>query len=227
MRFAGPAGEITLFEDLNLSIRAGDSVAILGASGSGKSTLLGLLAGLERPSSGRVWLAGADMSTLDEDGRAALRAGRLGFVFQAFHLLRGLSALENVRLALDLAGQRGADQAAQAALQRVGLGHRLHHTPERLAGGEQQRVALARALVIEPQLLMADEPTGNLDDATGSQIIDLLFELNAQRSTTLVVVTHDPNVASRCRRICSFHDGVLQEFATIAEALRDARRAGD
>ncbi|WP_420797757.1 ABC transporter ATP-binding protein [Halorhodospira halochloris] len=224
MSFAGPDGEVTLFADLNLSVAPGDSVAILGASGSGKSTLLGLLAGLERPTSGRVWLCGEDISALDEDARAALRAGRLGFVFQAFHLLRGLSAEENVRLALDLAPGRSDAQAAQEALQWVGLGHRLRHPPERLSGGEQQRVALARALVTGPQLLMADEPTGNLDDATGREVIDLLFDLNRQRSTTLVMVTHDPQVASRCRRICSFRDGVLSEFASVDEALRDVQR---
>lgn len=224
--FAGPDGEVNLFQEVNLSIAAGDSVAILGASGSGKSTLLGLLAGLERPSSGWVEFAGQDFSGLDEDGRAAVRAGQLGFVFQAFHLLRGLTAVENVRLALDLAGSRGAEAAAQEALQRVGLGHRWHHTPERLSGGEQQRVALARALVTEPRLLMADEPTGNLDDATGRQIIDLLFELNRQQATTLVMVTHDPQVAARCRRICLFRDGVLREVASVDEALY-GERGGD
>lgn len=223
MSFTAPEGEVTLFADVNLSINAGESVAILGASGSGKTTLLGLLAGLERPSSGRVWLDGQDMSSLDEDGRAALRAGRLGFIFQAFHLLRGLSAMENVRLALDLAGQHGADASARQALQRVGLGHRLSSTPERLSGGEQQRVAIARALVTGPQLLMADEPTGNLDVTTGRQIIDLLFELNQHSSTTLVMVTHDPQIAARCRRIWAFEEGVLSEFGSIDAALHNER----
>lgn len=209
MRFAGPDGEVSLFDDLNLSIAAGETVAILGASGCGKSTLLGLLAGLEQPSSGEIHFDGQELTALTEDQRAAARAGRLGFVFQAFHLLTGLSALENVALAQDLAGQ-GDSRAAHSALERVGLGHRVHHTPERLSGGEQQRVALARAFVTRPVLLMADEPTGNLDDRTGGRIADLLFELNREHHTTLVVVTHDPALAGRCDRVFRFHDGLLR-----------------
>ncbi|MBK5935637.1 MAG: ABC transporter ATP-binding protein [Halorhodospira halophila] len=209
MRFRGPDGEVVLFDNLNLTIRHGESVAILGASGSGKSTLLGLLAGLEQPASGQVCVDGEELTALDEDGRAAARAGRIGFVFQAFHLLGGLSALENVRLALELSGRGGDGEAAAAALQRVGLGHRLHHTPERLSGGEQQRVAIARAFVTEPRLLMADEPTGNLDDTIGAQVVDLLFDLNREHGTTLILVTHDPSVAERCETVYRFREGVL------------------
>ncbi len=209
MHFRGPDGDVALFDDLHLSIARGESVAILGASGSGKSTLLGLLAGLEQPTAGRIWLDGTEITALDEDGRAALRAGRVGFVFQAFHLLTGLSAVENVHLALELAGQREDGQAAAAALERVGLGHRLEHAPERLSGGEQQRVAIARAFVTGPRLLMADEPTGNLDDVTGARVVDLLFELNREQQTTLVLVTHDPSVAERCDTVYRFREGVL------------------
>lgn len=209
MRYSGPQGEVVLFDGLDLSIPAGGSVAILGASGCGKSTLLGLLAGLERPSRGRVWLAGEELTALDEDGRAAARAGRLGFVFQAFHLLTGLSALENVRLALELAGRGPGEGAAREALERVGLGHRLYHGPERLSGGEQQRVAIARAIAPGPELLLADEPTGNLDDATGAQIAELLFALNRERGTTLVIATHDPAVAERCATLYRFRNGAL------------------
>ncbi|WP_242464704.1 ABC transporter ATP-binding protein [Halorhodospira abdelmalekii] len=212
MRYAGPEGAVTLFTGLDLTIAAGESVAILGASGSGKSTLLGLLAGLEQPSEGQIWLADAELTALDEDGRAAVRGSVLGFIFQAFHLLPGLTAVENVRLALELTGGgRGSAAAAQHALERVGLGGRLRHTPERLSGGEQQRVAIARAIVTAPQVVMADEPTGNLDDATGKEIIDLLFTLNHEQGTTLVIVTHDPRVAERCQRVCHFRDGGLHE----------------
>ena len=209
MSFPGPEGALTLFRDLHLTIAPGESAAILGASGSGKSTLLGLLAGLEQPSAGRVWLGGTELTALDEDGRAAARAGRVGFVFQAFHLLGGLSALENVRLALELAGRPADDGAAEQALADVGLGHRLHHTPERLSGGEQQRVAIARAFAPGPSVLLADEPTGNLDDTTGARVVDLLFELNRRYGTTLVVVTHDTAVAERCGSVYHFRDGVL------------------
>ncbi len=208
MRFAGPDGEVRLFEELDLTIAAGETVAILGASGSGKSTLLGLLAGLERPTAGRVWIEGTEITSLDEDGRAAARSGRLGFVFQAFHLLTGLTALENVALPLELVGRRG-EAAAARALERVGLGHRLHHAPERLSGGEQQRVALARAFVTGPALLMADEPTGNLDDATGGRVADLLLDLNREYGTTLVAVTHDPALAGRCDTVYRLYDGRL------------------
>jgi len=185
----------------------GEAVAIVGASGSGKSTLLGLLAGLDVPSAGSVELAGQDLFSLDEDGRAALRARLLGFVFQSFQLLPALNALENVMLPLELAGVADAASAAAEMLRRVGLGERLHHYPKTLSGGEQQRVALARAFVMKPQLLLADEPTGNLDAATGAGVIDLLFELNAERGTTLVLVTHDDELARRCARVVRLAGG--------------------
>jgi putative ABC transport system ATP-binding protein len=213
MRFDAPEGRISLFENLDLSIDAGDSLAILGTSGSGKSTLLGLLAGLDLPSGGRVSLDGQDLTALGEDERAALRSGRVGFVFQAFHLLPGLTALENVMLPAELAGSAGAREAAMAALERVGLGARTAHYPAQLSGGEQQRVALARAFVTAPRILFADEPTGNLDHRTGEQIIDLLFSLNRDTGTTLVLVTHDHAVARRCARVRYLRDGALAEEA--------------
>lgn len=193
-------GSLTILEDINFSARAGEAVAILGASGSGKSTLLGLMAGLDSPSCGRVWLDGIDITALDEDGRARLRARLLGFVFQSFQLLPTFTALENVMLPLELAGVAKAEAQAKKMLCRVGLGARLHHYPKHLSGGEQQRVALARAFVTRPRLLLADEPTGNLDAATGAEIIDLMFELNATAGTTLILVTHDEHLARRCGR---------------------------
>jgi putative ABC transport system ATP-binding protein len=198
---ANGAQPLAILQDIGLAVMPGEAVAIVGASGSGKSTLLGLLAGLDVPSSGSVTLAGQELFALDEDGRAALRAKLLGFVFQSFQLLPSLNALENVMLPLELAGVTGAHTAAEAMLRRVGLGERLHHYPKTLSGGEQQRVALARAFVINPQLLMADEPTGNLDAATGADVINLLFELNAERGTTLILVTHDDGLAKRCNRV--------------------------
>lgn len=211
MRFNGPDGEITLFDDLHISIPSGDAVAILGASGSGKSTLLGLLAGLEVPSAGRVYLDGAELTALDEDGRARMRAGRVGFVFQAFHLLPGLTALENVMLPGELAGADAVRQDAEAALARVGLAERRYHYPAQLSGGEQQRVALARAFVSRPAVLFADEPTGNLDQVTGERVIELLFGLNAEAGTTLVLVTHDRALAGRCHRVLQLDAGRLRE----------------
>ena len=211
MRFRGPDGDITLFEGLDLSIAGGESVAILGTSGSGKSTLLGLLAGLDRPTQGRVRLSGTELTALDEDGRARARAGRVGFVFQSFHLLGGHTALENVALPGELAGDRDAMTAARRSLESVGLGERLHHYPAQLSGGEQQRVALARAFVTSPELLFADEPTGNLDRHTGARIIDLLFGMNRERGTTLVLVTHDPDLAGRCDRVLRLAGGRLAE----------------
>jgi putative ABC transport system ATP-binding protein len=178
----------------------GEAVAIVGASGSGKSTLLGLLAGLDTPSSGAVRLDGADLFALDEDGRAALRKRLVGFVFQSFQLLPALNALENVMLPLELAGEPGAEGQAREMLARVGLSERLRHYPKTLSGGEQQRVALARAFVTKPKLLLADEPTGNLDAATGAGVIDLMFRLNAESGTTLLLVTHDEAIAARCAR---------------------------
>jgi putative ABC transport system ATP-binding protein len=194
------ANELVILQDISLEVMPGEAVAIVGASGSGKSTLLGLLAGLDTPSSGAVRLDGADLFALDEDGRAALRARLLGFVFQSFQLLPALNALENVMLPLELAGKADAADQAREMLKRVGLGERLRHYPKTLSGGEQQRVALARAFVTRPKLLLADEPTGNLDAATGAAVIDLMFELNAQTRTTLLLVTHDDAIASRCAR---------------------------
>jgi putative ABC transport system ATP-binding protein len=194
------ANELVILQDISLEVMPGEAVAIVGASGSGKSTLLGLLAGLDTPSSGRVQLDGTDLFGLDEDGRAALRARLLGFVFQSFQLLPALNALENVMLPLELAGEAGAADRAAKMLARVGLAERLRHYPKTLSGGEQQRVALARAFVTQPKLLLADEPTGNLDAATGAGVIDLMFEMNAEARTTLVLVTHDDAIASRCAR---------------------------
>ena len=187
-------------KDISLAVMPGEAVAVVGASGSGKSTLLGLLAGLDTPSSGAVRLDGTDLFALDEDGRAALRSRLLGFVFQSFQLLPALNALENVMLPLELAGDARASVLAREMLSRVGLAERLHHYPKTLSGGEQQRVALARAFVTRPKLLLADEPTGNLDAATGAAVIDLMFELNAEGGTTLLLVTHDEAIASRCAR---------------------------
>ncbi len=194
------ASQLVILHEIDLAVMAGEAVAIVGASGSGKSTLLGLLAGLDTPSAGSVHLNGADLYALDEDGRAALRARLLGFVFQSFQLLPALNAQENVMLPLELAGTAGAAELASAMLERVGLGERLGHYPKHLSGGEQQRVALARAFVMQPKLLLADEPTGNLDAATGAGVIDLMFALNAAAGTTLVLVTHDDAIAHRCQR---------------------------
>ena len=191
-------GELSILHDLSLDLCRGDSLAIVGSSGSGKSTLLGLLAGLDLPSSGSIHLAGQDLSQLDEDQRARLRAEQVGFVFQSFQLLDSLNALENVMLPLELEGHADARQRARALLERVGLGQRLSHYPRQLSGGEQQRVAIARAFVAEPAVLFADEPTGNLDSHTGERICDLLFELNRERGATLVLVTHDARLAQRC-----------------------------
>ncbi len=209
MLFQGPEGEIHLFDDLDLTIGQGESVAVLGASGSGKSTLLGLLAGLDVPTHGRVLLAGEDLTALDEDGRARVRSRMLGFVFQAFHLLTGLTALENVMLPLELRGDDRVVERSRAALDQVGLGDRTGHYPRQLSGGEQQRVAIARAFVAGPRLLMADEPTGNLDQDTGHRVSDLLFRLNAEMGTTLLLVTHDAELAGRCDRVLRLDQGAL------------------
>jgi putative ABC transport system ATP-binding protein len=191
---------LVILNNVSFHISQGEAVAVVGASGSGKSTLLGLLAGLDNPSSGSVHINGKNLFALDEDGRAALRGELVGFVFQSFQLLPALTALENVMLPMELAGKEGAQKMAQDILARVGLGQRTHHYPRQLSGGEQQRVALARAFVARPKLLFADEPTGNLDAATGKQIIDLLFELNRELGTTLILVTHDEALAARCGR---------------------------
>ncbi|HWQ37207.1 MAG TPA: ATP-binding cassette domain-containing protein [Burkholderiales bacterium] len=191
---------LTILEDVALEVATGEAVAILGASGSGKTTLLALLAGLDVPTRGQVFIDGTDLFALDEDGRAGLRRDRVGFVFQSFQLLPALTALENVMLPLELAGRSGARRRAEEVLRRVGLGSRLGHYPRQLSGGEQQRVAIARAFATEPQLVFADEPTGNLDAATGEEIISLMFELNRERRTTLLLVTHDGRIAERCPR---------------------------
>lgn len=202
---------MTILHEISFVVASGDTVAIVGASGSGKSTLLGLLAGLDLPSSGSVILANEDLGRLDEDARAILRGRLIGFVFQNFQLLPSLTALENVMLPLELAGTANARDEAEFWLQRVGLEHRLRHYPKHLSGGEQQRVALARAFAPGPQLVLADEPTGNLDAATGHQIIDLMFAINAERSTTLLLVTHDEEIAARCSRRLRMHAGELEE----------------
>ena len=204
---------LTILHDNDFVVAAGETVAIVGASGSGKSTLLGLLAGLDLPSEGSVQLAGEELGQLDEDDRARLRARTLGFVFQSFQLLPSLNALENVMVPLELAGIAGARAEAKVWLERVGLGHRLRHYPKHLSGGEQQRVALARAFAPAPQLVLADEPTGNLDAATGHQIIDLMFAINAERGTTLILVTHDEEIAARCKRRLRMHAGRIEEEA--------------
>ncbi|QIL89529.1 ATP-binding cassette domain-containing protein [Microbulbifer sp. SH-1] len=199
-------GQLTLLNDISLQLQAGQSLAITGASGSGKSTLLGLLAGLDRPSEGRIWLAGEEITAMDEEQRAALRARCVGFVFQTFQLLPGLTARENVMLPSELRGERNAGRRAQEFLERVGLGHRLHHYPRQLSGGEQQRVAIARAFCSIADndvsssngILFADEPTGSLDAHNGEKVIDLLFNLNAETGTTLVLVTHEQRLAARC-----------------------------
>ncbi len=205
-----PEGQLTLLHGINLEIGAGETVAIVGSSGAGKSTLLGLLAGLDIPSSGAVSLAGEQLFALDEDGRARLRATKVGFIFQAFQLLPNLTALENVMLPLELAGRGDAQHTAQQVLERVGLAARVQHYPKQLSGGEQQRVAIARAFATHPAVLFADEPTGNLDSKTGARIIDLLFQLNAEHGTTLVLVTHDAQLASRCQRTLELEEGRLR-----------------
>ncbi|WP_019140921.1 ABC transporter ATP-binding protein [Noviherbaspirillum massiliense] len=208
-RVADATGELTILQNVDFTVQPGETLAIVGASGSGKSTLLGLLAGLDTPSEGTVKLHGTDIFAVDEDGRAALRKSKLGFVFQSFQLLAHLNALENVMLPLELRGDARAREKAEAMLARVGLSSRLKHYPKYLSGGEQQRVALARAFVTEPPLLFADEPTGSLDAATGEAVIQLMFELNRERGSTLVLVTHDPMIAARCMRTITIVAGRL------------------
>lgn len=206
-RFHGPSGDLPILQDVNLSVAAGESLAVVGPSGSGKSTLLGLLAGLDRPSSGEVRLLGEKLNRLDEDGRAQLRAGRVGFVFQSFQLLAGFSALENVMLPLELNQSAEARDRAADWLERVGLGSRLDHRPSQLSGGEQQRVAVARAFALQPEILFADEPTGNLDRASGEQVAESLFNLQTGSNTAVVLVTHDQLLAARCQRSLSLDAG--------------------
>lgn len=209
-------GVLRILDDIAFSVGGGESVAIVGASGSGKSTLLGLLAGLDVPSAGSVTMAGTSMFELDEDDRAQLRAANIGFVFQSFQLLPALTALENVMLPLELSGAADAQGAATQWLERVGLAARSKHYPKHLSGGEQQRVALARAFAPNPKLLLADEPTGNLDAATGAAIIELMFELNRESGTTLILVTHDEALAARCSRVLRMTAGRLAEESPVA-----------
>jgi putative ABC transport system ATP-binding protein len=204
---SSPEGLLTILDDVSLEVAGGESVAVIGPSGAGKSTLLALLAGLDLPSRGRVLLEGEDLTLLDEDGRARVRAQRIGFVFQSFHLIPALTALENVMLPLELAGAPDARRTAAETLSGVGLGRRTGHYPRQLSGGEQQRVAIARAFVTRPAVLFADEPTGNLDTSTGGRVGQLLFELNASAHTTLVLVTHDQELASRCARVVKMDAG--------------------
>ncbi len=206
---SSPEGQLTILDDVDLEIRAGESVALVGPSGAGKTTLLALLAGLDQPSRGQVWLCGEDLTTLDEDGRARLRGRRVGFVFQSFHLVPSLTALENVMLPLELAGRADAAVRAREVLDAVGLTSRLSHYPKQLSGGEKQRVAIARAFVTRPEVLFADEPTGNLDTASGERVADLLFGLNRQARTTLVLVTHERDLARRCDRVIEIVAGRL------------------
>ncbi|MCB1956505.1 MAG: ABC transporter ATP-binding protein [Rhodocyclaceae bacterium] len=210
---SGDAQPLTILDGVSFAVGQGETVAIVGASGSGKSTLLGLLAGLDTPSRGEVFIRGQSLFALDEDARAALRGAHLGFVFQSFQLLPALTALENVMLPLELAGAAGAAATAREWLGRVGLASRVTHYPKQLSGGEQQRVALARAFATRPSLLLADEPTGNLDAATGAAIIELLFSLNREHGTTLLLVTHDESLAERCDRQLRMHAGCLEEAA--------------
>jgi putative ABC transport system ATP-binding protein len=206
---SSPEGSLTILSNVSFAIDKGDSVAVVGASGAGKSTLLALLAGLDLPTEGQIWLNGVNLTNLDEDGRAELRAASVGFVFQSFHLVPSLNALENVMLPLELAGIDSPRQKALDILQQVGLGERWSHYPAQLSGGEKQRVAIARAFATEPAVLFADEPTGNLDSRTGEHVVDLMFELNRDSSTTLVLVTHDKSLAERCDRIISLDGGLL------------------
>ncbi len=206
---------LTILEDVSVEIHSGESVAVVGASGSGKTTLLAMLAGLDVPSAGRVYTDGQDLSGLDEDGRARARRDRIGFVFQSFQLLPALTALENVMLPLELAGEADARRRARAILQRVGLADRLDHYPRQLSGGEQQRVAIARAFVVEPKVVFADEPTGNLDVRTGDEIVTQMFDLNHERGTTLVLVTHDERLAARCQRRIELAAGRIVEEVRV------------
>jgi putative ABC transport system ATP-binding protein len=211
-RVNGPSGELTILHSLDITVSAGEAVAIVGPSGSGKSTLLGILAGLDTPSAGSVNLLGQPLSSLDEDARARLRAGQVGFVFQSFQLLPGLTALENVMLPLELANADGAADRAHIMLEQVGLADRARHQPLQLSGGEQQRVAIARAFVSQPALLFADEPTGNLDAETGGRVIDLMFSLREKQGSALVLVTHDETLAKRCDRRLAMANGQLEEL---------------
>ena len=213
-KVSSPEGELTILDQVDLGVARGTSAAIVGPSGAGKSTLLALLAGLDEPTAGEVWLNGTEITALDEDGRASLRNREVGFIFQSFHLLQSLTALENVLLPLELSSSPNARERARQALVDVGLDHRLRHYPKQLSGGEKQRVAIARAFVTGPSLLFADEPTGNLDNKTGAKILNLLFELNAAAGTTLVLVTHDLDAAARCNRMIELASGRVVHEST-------------
>jgi putative ABC transport system ATP-binding protein len=207
LKLASAAGQVNILRGLDLEVAAGETVGITGPSGSGKSTMMMIIAGLERPSAGQVEVGGQDLTSLSEDQLARFRRARIGIVFQAFHLIPTMTALENVAVPLEFAGRADAFESARAALAAVGLDHRLAHYPGQLSGGEQQRVALARAFAVKPSLLLADEPTGNLDGETGRQVIELMFDLAARRGTTLMLITHDPALAGRCRRLVRLLDG--------------------
>lgn len=208
---SSPEGTLTILDCVDLEVRHGESIAIVGASGAGKSTLLGLLAGLDVPSEGKIWLDDVEITSLDEDGRAELRANNVGFVFQSFHLISSLTALENVMLPLELSGVAHAADASLQAIRTVGLEPRKNHYPHQLSGGEKQRVAIARAFVVAPTVLFADEPTGNLDNRTGDRVIDLLFRMNDEARTTLVLVTHDLDLAARCDRVLHMETGRIEQ----------------
>ena len=206
---SSPEGPLTIVSEVTFSVEQGDSVALVGVSGAGKSTLLALLAGLDLPTSGEIWLNDINLTKLDEDGRAAVRAANVGFVFQSFHLLPSLNALENVMLPLEIGGDDDPRRTAQKIMEKVGLAERVQHYPAQLSGGEKQRVAIARAFATRPAVLFADEPTGNLDSRTGANIVDLMFELNRTSSTTLIIVTHDSSIAARCERVLGLAAGRL------------------
>jgi putative ABC transport system ATP-binding protein len=218
LKLASAAGPVNVLSGLSLAVAPGETVSVVGPSGSGKSTMMMVIGGLERPSAGRVVVAGTDLGTLDEDALARFRRDTIGIVFQGFHLVPTMTALENVAIPLELGGRRDAFDRAREGLEAVGLGHRLLHYPGQLSGGEQQRVALARAFVVEPKLLLADEPTGNLDTSTGRVVIDLLFRLRARRGTTLLLITHDSGLAQRCDRIVRLADGRIVDDGRAAAA---------
>jgi len=212
------AGEVNILRGIDMDVDEGETVSVVGPSGSGKTSMLMIIGGLERATSGQVLVAGSDFAAMDEDGLALVRRDSIGIVFQSFHLVPTMTATENVAIPLELAGRSDAFEKAEAGLEAVGLGHRLTHYPGQLSGGEQQRVALARAFVTEPKLLLADEPTGNLDGATGRAIMDLMFDLSARHGTTLMLITHDPALAERCDRVVHMADGVIQESDPITKA---------
>jgi len=223
LTLSSTAGPVDILRGIDLAVAEGEAVGLVGPSGSGKSTLLMIVAGLEKPTRGRVVVAGRDLSLLDEDALARFRRGAVGIVFQAFHLVPTMTALENVAVPLELAGRADAMARARIELESVGLSHRLAHYPSELSGGEQQRVALARAVAAEPKILLADEPTGNLDGATGAEIVRLLFDLHARRGTTLVLVTHEDELAARCDRVVRLRDGRVEGISARAERFKAAQ----